>query len=116
LTQWVFDRGQICGQHGLIAVVISAHQPFEHTQSALAEQIAAELKQLFPHIEQPIWHKVITEKRATFSCDSGLIRPKNKTTYPNLVIAGDYTASDYPATIEGAVRSGIHAANILSLT
>jgi hydroxysqualene dehydroxylase len=116
LTQWVFDRGQICGQHGLIAVVISAHQPFEHTQSALAEQVAAELKQLFSHIEQPIWHKVITEKRATFSCDSGLIRPENKTTYPNLVIAGDYTASDYPATIEGAVRSGIHAANILSLT
>ena len=43
-----------------------------------------------------------------------LKRPKNMTAYPNLFIAGDYTDSDYPATIEGAVRSGIDAAAALN--
>jgi hydroxysqualene dehydroxylase len=114
LIQWIFDRGQVCQQKGLIAVVISAHKPFKQTQTALAEQVAAELKQLFPQLAQPFWHKVITEKRATFSCDVALKRPENKTAYANLYLAGDYTAGDYPATIEGAMRSGISAANCLN--
>ena len=113
LSQWIFDRGQICDQKGLIAVVISAHMPFKQTQDALAAQIADELKQLFPQLIQPIWYKVITEKRATFSCDVALARPTNITAYPNLLIAGDYTAGDYPATIEGAIRSGIKAASFI---
>jgi len=112
LTQWIFDRGQICNQDGLIAVVISAHPLFKEPQATIVAKVVAELKQLFPQLTQPIWHKVITEKRATFSCETGLIRPKNKTPYTNLLIAGDYTAGDYPATIEGAVRSGINAAKL----
>jgi hydroxysqualene dehydroxylase len=113
VSQWAFDRGQICDQKGLIAVVISAHTPFKQTQDALAVQIAHELKQLFPQLIQPIWHKVITEKRATFSCDVALKRPTNTTAYPHLLIAGDYTTGDYPATIEGAIRSGIKAASFI---
>jgi hydroxysqualene dehydroxylase len=114
LSQWIFDRGQICNQKGLIAVVISAHAPLKQTHTALAEQIAIELQQLFPQLSQPLWHKVITEKRATFSCDVALQRPSNQTPYPNLYIAGDYTAGDYPATIEGAVRSGNAVAQLLN--
>lgn len=110
LSQWIFDRGQICGQQGLIAVVISAHAPFKQSKRVLAEEVAKELSTLFPSLAQPLWHQVITEKRATFSCDVALTRPENTTPYPNLLIAGDYTAGDYPATIEGAVRSGIAAA------
>ncbi len=113
VSQWVFDRGQICGQKGLIAVVISAHRPFKQTQTSLIEQVSDELKQLFPQLTQVLWHKVITEKRASFSCDVGLTRPDNKTPYPNLLIAGDYTVGDYPATIEGAIRSGMHAASLI---
>ncbi|MFA6040536.1 MAG: hydroxysqualene dehydroxylase HpnE, partial [Methylophilus sp.] len=111
LSQWVFDRGQICGQAGLMAVVISAHPALVQSQAQLAELVAAELLTIFSDLGQPLWHKVITEKRATFSCNSALKRPANITPYPHLYLAGDYTAGDYPATIEGAVRSGIQAAN-----
>jgi len=112
-SQWVFDRGQVCGQDGLLAVVISAHADLEMDQTTLAETIHTELTQAIPQLEKPIWHKVVTEKRATFSCDVNLARPNHQTAYPNLYLAGDYTAGDYPATIEGAVRSGIAAANLI---
>ena len=114
LSQWVFDRGALCGQNGLMAVIISAegkHQ--EITQEALALKVAQELKTAFPQLDKPLWHKVIAEKRATFSCNVNLPRPANSTLYPNLFIAGDYTYADYPATIEGAVRSGVSAANLI---
>ena len=113
-SQWVFDRGQLCGQQGLMAVVISAkgnHQKL--TQDMLALKVAQELHQAFPHLTKPLWHKVIAEKRATFSCTVNLPRPANTTPYPNLFLAGDYTYADYPATIEGAVRSGIACANLV---
>lgn len=110
-SQWVFDRGQVCGQNGLMAVVISAHADLDMDQAALAETIHTELMQIMPQLEKPIWHKVVTEKRATFSCNVNLACPNNQTVYPNLYLAGDYTVGDYPATIEGAVRSGIAAAN-----
>ena len=57
---------------------------------------------------------MITEKRATFACTPGLARPANATALPGLVLAGDYTAGDYPATLEAAVRSGIGAARLLA--
>lgn len=115
LGQWVFDRGQLCGQKGLIAVVVSAkgrHQLL--SQDELALKIAKELSQAFSQLSKPLWHKVIAEKRATFSCTANLARPTNKTAQPNLFLAGDYTYADYPATIEGAVRSGIACAGLIA--
>ncbi len=117
ISQWVFDKGQLNGQHGLLAVIISASGRHEvMTQSALAQAVIAELNHLFPNLGTPIWHKVITEKRATFSCNAGIQRPSNQTEMANLYLAGDYTAGDYPATIEGAVRSGINAAKLILST
>ncbi|MES2502454.1 MAG: hydroxysqualene dehydroxylase HpnE [Pseudomonadota bacterium] len=113
-SQWVFDRGQLCGQHGLMAVVISAqgkHQKL--TQDMLALKVAQELHHVFPHLPKPLWHKVIAEKRATFSCNVNLPRPANVTPYSHLYLAGDYTYADYPATIEGAIRSGLACANLI---
>jgi hydroxysqualene dehydroxylase len=112
IGQWVFDRGQLDGQHGLIAVVISAegaHQSLQ--QEALAEIVLAELRDHYLALRAPIyWYKVIAEKRATFSCTVGLHRPSMHSGLKNLYLAGDYVAGDYPATIEGAVRSGVQCA------
>lgn len=114
LGQWVFDRGTLCGQRGLMAVIISAegkHQKL--TQDALALRVAQELQAAFPQLIKPLWHKVIAEKRATFSCNVNLPRPAHVTPYPHLYLAGDYTYADYPATIEGAVRSGVACADLV---
>ena len=113
-SQWVFDRGILCGQHGLMAVIISAEGKHQQlTQDELALKVAQELRAAFPQLTQALWHKVIAEKRATFSCAVNLPRPAHATPYPNLYLAGDYTYADYPATIEGAVRSGVACADLV---
>jgi len=118
ISQWVFDRGQLDGQQGLIAVVISAegaHQSLR--QDALAEIVLAELRDHYPALRAPIhWYKVIAEKRATFSCTVGLVRPRHHAGLPHLYLAGDYVAGDYPATIEGAIRSGVQCAQHIKLS
>ena len=111
LSQWVFDRGTLSNQPGLMAVVISAegaHEALPH--AALAEQAARELHEQLGFPAQANWTQVIAEKRATFTCLPSLARPDNLTPIPGLYLAGDYTACDYPATLESAVRSGIQCA------
>jgi squalene-associated FAD-dependent desaturase len=113
--QWVFDRGQLCGQLGLLSVVVSASGEHQRlTQSQLALMVAHELKLAFPKLPKLLWHKVIAEKRATFSCEAMLSRPSNQTLQPHLYLAGDYTYADYPASIEGAVRSGLLCASLIA--
>jgi len=115
VSQWLFDRGQIAGQHGLLASVISAegrHQHLSHEQ--LAQRVSAELAEEFGISAPPLWHKVIAEQRATFACTPNLPRPPQQTALPHLFLAGDYTAGDYPATLEGAVQSGLRCAKILA--
>lgn len=113
LAQWAFDRGGLSGQRGLVACVLSgagAHESL--SPAALADALHAELARALPGLPVPTWWRVIAEKRATFSCRVGLERPPNVTPIPNLFLAGDYTASDYPATLEAAVRSGVAAARL----
>lgn len=115
--QFVFDRGWLDkNQAGLLAVVVSAStEPAELGHARLLKDIGAQLAAAFriPALAAPQWSKIITEKRATFSCTPGLIRPENATRLPGLVLAGDYTACDYPATLESAARSGVQAARCL---
>lgn len=112
--QFVFDRGWLnVAQHGLFAVVISAASPAVNQDNALlCTAICNQLARVFDRAElaHPLWSKVVSEKRATFSCTPKLIRPRNKTDIRGIVLAGDYTASRYPATLEAAVRSGVAAA------
>lgn len=102
LGQWVVDRG-----HGLFACVLSGHGDWEGLDDkALADTLQSELAL----DEKTEWHTVIREKRATFSALPGLIRPAHQTSHPRVVLAGDSTWADFPATLEGAVRSGLRAA------
>jgi squalene-associated FAD-dependent desaturase len=111
IAQWVFDRGRLGGPKGLIAAVISASGVHEQlTKEELAARIGIELKAALGELPSPQWSQVITEKRATFSCTPALARPEAFTAVPGLMLAGDYVASEYPGTLEAAVRSGIAAA------
>lgn len=114
LIHWVFDRQTSHGQHGLLAAVTSASgRHLEMEKEELANAVAKEMTEHFPELQKPLWSKVITEKFATFSCKPGLKRPGNITPLKNFFIAGDYTDSEYPATIESAVRSGVKCAHLL---
>lgn len=107
--QWAFDRSS--AEPGLVSVVISAsgaHQDLNH--DALTVAVLTELSRALGPLPTLGWSRVITEKRATFACTPGIQRPDVLTPEPGLWLAGDYTASDYPATLESAVRSGTRAA------
>lgn len=115
LAQWVFDR-RVCGQPGMMAVVISARG--RHSQmktEELTHRVAAELATSFPDWPAHEQSLLIREKRATFSSRVGIdqIRPANRTPVSGLWLAGDYTANGLPATLEGAVRSGIGCAHAI---
>jgi squalene-associated FAD-dependent desaturase len=113
LLQWAFDRGALGGRRGLIAAVVSARGEHEELlHGAFAQMAHHELSRVVPALPAPRWSRVIAEQRATFSCVPNLVRPGHATDVRNLFLAGDYTASDYPATLEGAVRSGVAAARL----
>lgn len=115
LAQWVFDLGQLGRSQGLLEATISAagaHENLGHDE--LAQRVHEELCRAFGPLPQPAWTKIIAEKRATFACVPGLERPPQATPLPGFHLAGDYTAGDYPATLEGAIRSGVAIARIMA--
>jgi hypothetical protein len=100
--QWVVDRG-----NGLFACVLSGHGDWEAlSDAALAEALRGELA----FAGTSSWQAVIREKRATFSCRPGMLRPGCATADPRIFLAGDHAWAEYPATLESAVRSGLAAA------
>ncbi|MBZ0092108.1 MAG: hydroxysqualene dehydroxylase HpnE [Sulfuricellaceae bacterium] len=112
LGQWLFDQGRISGQNGLLAAVVSGPGRHERMENGeIARTIHEEIGTLLGRPMPPaMWHKTIAEKRATFSCGVDLPRPSHLTPLRNFFLAGDYTAGEYPATLEGAVRSGLACA------
>lgn len=111
-AQWVFDRGQLGGEAGLLACVISAHGEYEKLsredlEITIHQQLERELGRRLP---SPEWVLSVVEKRATIACRPGLLRPDIKTPISGLWLAGDYIDSPYPATMESAARSGAAAA------
>lgn len=114
LLQWAFDRGALGGQHGVIGAVISAEGPHQDlAQDELGRLVHQELQQQLGILSEPLWCRVIAEKRATIACTPGLKRPESRTPLRDFLLAGDYVASDHPATIESAVRSGVNAARMI---
>lgn len=111
--QWAFDRGALDGHNGLIAAVISARGDHEGlTNEELAAAVSIALQRSLGDPGTPQWSRVIAEKRATFACRPNLSRPDNATASDRIFLAGDYTQSDYPGTLETAIRSGMRAATL----
>ncbi len=123
LGQWVFKRApegsgsanDANGNRTLLAFVLSARGAWdEQDNDALMQTLHGELEQaLGKQLPRPTWHRVIRERRATFSCRPNLPRPTSRTPIRGLWLAGDYVCADYPATLEGAVRSGVSAARAI---
>lgn len=108
-VQWLLDCA-VNGNKGLIAASIHGdRQALELSDDELARQISRELAECFPSWPKPNSHIVIRHKRATFHCPCGIddLRPSNQTAVKNLWLAGEYTNTGYPSSIESAVRSGI---------
>jgi hypothetical protein len=108
-AQFVFDRGALCQQTGLLAAVVSASEG-EREQIALQvqQQVADQLG-----LQQLSVVQTVVEKRATFACLPNTfdgphhvgVKP-DASVAPNIFACGDYVRGPYPATLEGAVRSG----------
>ncbi len=120
LTEWVFVKP------GILSVTVSAANHLaERPQAELAATIWAELRAVVlpylpaaEHAALPVAmpaYRCVREKRATFAATPAQerLRPECRTRIGNLVLAGDWTATGLPATIEGAMRSGLAAASAL---
>ena len=106
-AQFVFDRGQLGGPCGLLAFVVSASNA--DRQQIEAQVLAQAKSQLGMNM---VAVQTIVEKRATFACTPGLVRPATRIA-PGLYACGDYCDGPYPATLEGAVKSGLAAVEAL---
>jgi squalene-associated FAD-dependent desaturase len=114
---FIFDMQASLGMANTISVVASASGPhLEWDDARWVEEISARMRQVFGPLPKPRLVKRITEKRATFACTPDLFRPVAKTPCSGLFLAGDYVDGPYPATLEGAVRSGVQCAQTLLAT
>ncbi len=104
-AQFVFDRGHLGGPAGLMAFVVSAS--VASRADTEAQVLAQAARELGWHGMQPL--ATVIDKRATFACTPGVQRP-GQALAPGLWACGDYVEGPYPATLEGAVQSGIVAA------
>ena len=119
-VQWVFDRTQISGQHErgdgsqYLAISLSAADEYaSQTVAELRERFVPALAELLPAARAATVTEffVTREKRATFRQVPGTakLRPPAATGLPGLVLAGSWTDTGWPDTMEGAVRSGLNA-------
>lgn len=112
--QWVFNKGVQDDCQHLHGVISAAFDWVDKPTDEIARVAADEIKRLLPGGGSAVLrhHKVVKEKRATFALKLGVdqFRPKTSGAIENLVLAGDWTATGWPATMEGAVRSGYSAA------
>jgi zeta-carotene desaturase len=121
--QWVFAKSRIRGwdmaRGSYLELVISASWPeIPMTREQILASALAELARFFPAAVRATLLKsaVLKEARATFSVTPGLdaFRPPQTTAWPRLYVAGDWTATEWPSTMEGAIRSGRLAAGALA--
>lgn len=118
LSQWAFDRGEVAPGEFYLQVVVSAARDLKGLgRDEIQRRVAEELGRLFPEVARAklLRAKVVAEHAATFSAVPGVDRwrPGQASPVANLAVAGDWTATGWPATMEGAVRSGYLAAEAI---
>ena len=109
-AQFAFDKGRLSGTadlHGVVALVVSDCTLERDAVTAMVLQQAQQQLGL-----SLTWLTTVVEKRATFACTPGLQRPPMQVSQ-GVWACGDHVAGPYPATLEGAVRSGYAAAQAL---
>ncbi len=118
-VQWLFNKARILGadQQYVSLVLSGAHDHIARPKEELLEVALGELRALLPAArEAKLLHSLVLKERfATFSpsCDAEALRPVAVTPLRGLYLAGDWTATGLPATIEGAVQSGYTAARAI---
>jgi squalene-associated FAD-dependent desaturase len=116
--QWMFHKSKLLGRNengSYIELVVSSSKTLvEKSRAEIVDLALAELREFFPGARDAklVKSTVIKEVHATYSPRPGVdvYRPRPETAWPRVFLAGDWTATGWPATMEGAVRSGYMAA------
>jgi len=124
--QWMFQKSKILNTRrdssetgSYLELVVSASKTLvDKPRQAIIDLAVRELAEFFPAVREAKLTKatVVKEVHATFSPAPGsdVYRASHSTPWPRLFLAGDWTATGWPATMEGAVRSGYGAAEALA--
>jgi zeta-carotene desaturase len=120
--QWMFHKSKLLGRNengSYIELVVSSSKTLvEKSRAEIVDLALAELREFFPGARDAklVKSTVIKEVHATYSPRPGVdvYRPRPETVWPRIFLAGDWTATGWPATMEGAVRSGYLAAESLA--
>ena len=122
--QWMFHKSRLIdarenGSGSYVELVVSCSRSLiEKSKAEIVEMAVKEAQEFFPAAREAKLLKstVIKEVNATYSPRPGIdqYRPKPETAWPRVFLAGDWTATGWPATMEGAVRSGYLAAEALT--
>jgi len=121
LGQWLFNRtgaaetgSEISGEYYYQVVISASRDLAGRDREALVTELCGELRAIWPEAAAArlLRSRVVTEQSAVFSVKPGSerMRPSQRTPIDGLLLAGDWTATGWPATMEGAVRSGYLAA------
>jgi zeta-carotene desaturase len=120
-VQWMFHKSKLLGRNSegsYVELVVSASKSLiEKSKQEIIDLALSEVREFFPEARSAnlVKSTVVKEVNATYSPRPGIDahRPKPETIWPRVFLAGDWTATGWPATMEGAVRSGYLAAEAL---
>lgn len=113
-SQWIFNHGPVAVGHYYQVVISASRNLAGRDRGEIIKEVCGELSSIWPIAREAVLNesRLVSEQHAVFSVQSGVerLRPAQQTAVPNVFLAGDWTATGWPSTMEGAVRSGYLAA------